>query len=117
MGGPSEPRTEQQVLARFQDLRQAVSSTWSKINDLEAEAAEHELVIKVRAWCGSRWCALTGSTGAYIETGAGRLSAAARCTCKQRQLRCGVKAWCYLGRALRSFHCGMGMLIAHTGID
>lgn len=46
MAGSSEPRTEQQVIARFNEMRQQVNSLVSKIADLEGESAEHELVIK-----------------------------------------------------------------------
>lgn len=44
----TEPKlkTEQQVIARFQELRQAVSTIINKIADMEAEASEHDLVIK-----------------------------------------------------------------------
>jgi prefoldin subunit 2 len=41
-----ELKTEQQVIARFQELRQAVSTIINKIADMETEASEHDLVIK-----------------------------------------------------------------------
>eukprot|EP00775_Hariotina_reticulata_P000314 gene314-526_t len=41
-----EPKSEQEVVSRFQQMRQAVRMTWEKLNDIEAEAAEHDLVIK-----------------------------------------------------------------------
>lgn len=41
-----EIKTEQQVIAKFQELRQGVNVLWNKVNDLESEAQEHELVIK-----------------------------------------------------------------------
>jgi hypothetical protein len=46
MATQEEPRSEQQVIARFQELRQALNVVWSKITDLESEAAEHDLVLK-----------------------------------------------------------------------
>lgn len=46
MASSSEPKNEQEIIARFQEMRQQVAETISKIADLEAEAAEHELVIK-----------------------------------------------------------------------
>lgn len=39
-------RSEQEVLARFHELRQNVSTLFAKLNDMENEAAEHDLVIK-----------------------------------------------------------------------
>eukprot|EP00877_Chromochloris_zofingiensis_P004872 jgi/Chrzof1/14386/Cz09g00260.t1 len=39
-------KTEQQIIARFQEMRQNISTVMSKIADLEAEANEHQLVLK-----------------------------------------------------------------------
>ncbi|WIA31332.1 hypothetical protein OEZ86_002233 [Tetradesmus obliquus] len=39
-------RSEQEVLARFHELRQGVSTLFAKLNDIETEAAEHDLVLK-----------------------------------------------------------------------
>ncbi|KAF6255736.1 Prefoldin subunit-domain-containing protein [Scenedesmus sp. NREL 46B-D3] len=39
-------RSEQEVLARFHELRQSVSTLFAKLNDIETEAAEHDLVLK-----------------------------------------------------------------------
>jgi prefoldin subunit 2 len=44
-----EPRSEQEVLARFQDKRQQVAALAQRLGDLEAEAAEHALVEKALA--------------------------------------------------------------------
>lgn len=41
-----ELRTEQQIVGRFQEMRQAMNNVWSKITDLESDAAEHDLVMK-----------------------------------------------------------------------
>ncbi|KAI8475086.1 MAG: Prefoldin subunit-domain-containing protein [Monoraphidium minutum] len=37
---------EREIIGRFQEMRQQLAETSSKIGDLEAEAMEHELVIK-----------------------------------------------------------------------
>eukprot|EP00878_Enallax_costatus_P006547 GHUV01006864.1.p1 GENE.GHUV01006864.1~~GHUV01006864.1.p1 ORF type:complete len:148 (+),score=44.73 GHUV01006864.1:465-908(+) len=44
----SEPafKSEQEVVARFQEMRQNVSTLFSKLSDIEQEAQEHDLVIK-----------------------------------------------------------------------
>ena len=51
---PPEPRSEQEVVQRFQELRQGAAELQAKIADLEAEAHEHELVITVNAGGGVR---------------------------------------------------------------
>lgn len=38
--------TEQEVVRIFQDRRARLNATWSKITELAAESAEHELVVK-----------------------------------------------------------------------
>ncbi len=42
--GP-EPRSENAVLQEFQARRDRLNEMWSKINELSAEVAEHEIVI------------------------------------------------------------------------
>lgn len=42
----TELKSEQAIIQRFQEMRQALDTVWSKINDLESEAAEHDLVMK-----------------------------------------------------------------------
>ena len=42
----SEPKSEQEVVQRFTQMRQEVGQLWSKLNELEAELQEHDLVIK-----------------------------------------------------------------------
>jgi prefoldin subunit 2 len=44
-----EPRSEQEVLARFQERRQAIAALAGRLGELEAEAAEHALVEKALA--------------------------------------------------------------------
>jgi len=44
-----EPRSEQEVLARFNERRQQVASLAQRLGDLEAEAAEHALVERALA--------------------------------------------------------------------
>jgi prefoldin subunit 2 len=46
MAAPPEPRTEQQVIARFNELRGQAASLQGKIIDLEGEIREHDLVVK-----------------------------------------------------------------------
>lgn len=41
-----ELRTEQEIIGRFQEMRSNVNALWNKINELEAEMSEHDLVIK-----------------------------------------------------------------------
>ena len=45
MGEP-ELKTEQQIIGKFQELRSGVATLLEKISDLQAEAAEHDLVVK-----------------------------------------------------------------------
>ena len=42
----SEPRSEQEVIQRFNALRQEVNQLYQKVTKLDAELQEHELVIK-----------------------------------------------------------------------
>lgn len=39
-------KSEQEVVARFQEMRQSISTLFSKLSDIEQEAQEHDLVIK-----------------------------------------------------------------------
>jgi prefoldin subunit 2 len=41
-----DPRSEQQIVTRFNGLRAGVEETWNKIVELESESAEHDLVVK-----------------------------------------------------------------------
>jgi len=41
-----EPKSEQEVVQRFSDMRSEVGQIWSKVNELEGEMQEHDLVIK-----------------------------------------------------------------------
>lgn len=45
-GSSGRQPSEQEVLRGFQDRRTRLNSTWSKITELAAESAEHELVVK-----------------------------------------------------------------------
>jgi prefoldin subunit 2 len=42
----SEPQNEQEIIQKFNRLRQEVSSIMGKLNDLEADTAERDTVIK-----------------------------------------------------------------------
>lgn len=42
----ADPKNEEEVVGKFNQLRQEVQQIWSKINELESEAKEHALVIK-----------------------------------------------------------------------
>jgi prefoldin subunit 2 len=52
-----EPKSEREVVARFQEMRQQLAELSNKIADLEAEAHEHDLVAKtLRPMDAARSC-------------------------------------------------------------
>lgn len=41
-----ELKTDQEVIQRFGEMRNQVNAIWSKLNEIQLESQEHELVIK-----------------------------------------------------------------------